>query len=71
MTDNTLREALKKDFKRLYVKQFTTDWEAQRLIRNVEIDVMSLDNLKALLATHTNEVLDKVLSELRAYGNDK
>ena len=31
---------------------------------NTEIDAMSLDNLKALLATHTNEVLNKVLSEI-------
>ncbi len=45
-----IREALKKDFRKLYVKEFTTNWETVRLIREVEIDVMSLDNLEALLA---------------------
>ena len=45
-----IREALKKDFRKLYVKEFTTNWETVRLIREVEIDVMSLDNLYALLS---------------------
>lgn len=44
-TETKLKEALKKDFQKLYVKQFTTNWEAQRLIRETEIDVMSLHNL--------------------------
>lgn len=46
--NSKLREALKKDFKNLYVKEFTTDWQAQRLVRETEIDVMSLNNLLAL-----------------------
>lgn len=41
-------EALKKDFRNLYVKDFTYTWETERLIRELEIDVMSLENLQAL-----------------------
>jgi len=44
-----IKEALKKDFARLYVKEFTTDWEAQRFIRNTEIKVMSFENLEKLI----------------------
>jgi len=39
------REALKKDFNNLYQKEYTTDFKEKRLIRNTEIDIMSLDNL--------------------------
>ena len=49
MDKDKLREALKKDFHKLYVKEFTTDWSIQRLVRDTEIDVMRLDNLLALI----------------------
>lgn len=54
--DKLIKDALKKDFRKLYVKEFTTDWEIQRLIRETEIDVMSFDNLLALLP---DELKDK------------
>lgn len=44
-----LRNALKRDWRTLYVKEFTTNWREQRLIRETEIDVMSLENLLALI----------------------
>ena len=44
-----IREALQKDFNNLYVKRFTADWRNQRFLRKLEIDIMSLDNLEALL----------------------
>lgn len=44
-----LKEALKKDFNNLYVKEFTTDWEANRIIRGYEIEVMSLSNLEKII----------------------
>lgn len=43
---NELRKALLRDFKKLYVRQFSTDWKQQRLIRELEIEVMGLDNLE-------------------------
>lgn len=46
--DNKIREALKKDFNNLYVKKFCIDYEAKRLIRGMEIDIMDLSNLKKL-----------------------
>jgi hypothetical protein len=39
-----LREALKKDFKELYVKEYTTGWKEQRFLRNTELNIMSLEN---------------------------
>lgn len=50
-----LKIALKHDFNALYVKGFTTSWEAERLVRGIEIDVMGLDNLEALLAEKVRE----------------
>ena len=44
-----LRQALRKDFDKLYVKEFATDWQMQRLLRNIEIGVMSLENTLKLL----------------------
>lgn len=44
-----LKEALKKDFKRLYVKKFSTMWEMERIVREVEIDIMDLSETLALL----------------------
>jgi len=49
-----IKEALKKDFRTLYQKEFTTDWEAQRIVREIEIDVMGIDNLEKLF----NKVLE-------------
>ena len=41
-----IQRSLIKDFNDLYVKKFTTDWKTQRLIRSLEIDVMSFTNLE-------------------------
>ncbi len=44
-----LKEALKKDFRRLYVKEFSTLWEMDRIVREVEIDIMDLRTTLALI----------------------
>lgn len=49
MPVDSIRKALKKSFTNLYVRQFTTDWQTQRLIRSTEIDVMDLAPLQALI----------------------
>ena len=49
-TLNNLRKSLKADFKKLYTPQFTTTWEAERLIRETEIDVMELQAIEAYIA---------------------
>jgi hypothetical protein len=46
--EKDVKKALKKDFKNLYVQEFTTDWKAQRLLRVMEIDIMSLENTMKL-----------------------
>jgi hypothetical protein len=40
--DERIKAALKADFNKLYVKEFTTDWKTQRLVRGLEIDVMAM-----------------------------
>jgi len=49
MDKDEIRNALKKDFRKLYVKEYTTNWEIERLVREVEIDVMGLDNILSLI----------------------
>jgi enoyl reductase-like protein len=39
-----LREGLIKDFNKLYVKEYTTTWQVERVIRETEIDIMTLEN---------------------------
>ena len=42
--EQQIRAALKKDFESLYVKEYTTTWELDRLVRGLDIDIMSLKN---------------------------
>jgi len=49
ITQRQIREALKDDFKALYVAEFTTSWEIERIKREIELDIMSLRNLMKLL----------------------
>ncbi len=42
-TEKLIREALKNVFDALYVKEYTTTWEAARLVRGIEIDIMKLE----------------------------
>jgi hypothetical protein len=51
-----LRVALIKDFENLYVQEFTSDWRAQRLIRNLEIGVMSFEHTVKLLKDKPGEI---------------
>lgn len=41
---NKLKEVLFKDFKELLKKEFTTDWKSQRLMIEVYLNIMNLDN---------------------------
>ena len=49
MNVDVLRTALIKDFNNLYVKEFTTDWKFQRMMRSIEINLMKLENTLNLL----------------------
>ena len=50
LTENQIKDAIKKDFNELYVKEFSTMWELERMVRGVEIDIMSIKNLMELIA---------------------
>ncbi len=49
LTEKQVKDALKKDFRKLYVKEFTVTWKNERVIREIEIDIMPLENLMKLL----------------------
>lgn len=49
LTEKQIKEALKKDFRKLYVKEFTMTWQFERIVRDTEIDIMSLSNLMKLV----------------------
>ena len=49
LTEKQIREALKQDFRELYVKEYSTTWEVERMVRGIEIDIMPLKNLMKLL----------------------
>lgn len=48
--DYELREAIKKDFKGLYVREFTMGWKEQRFLRNIELDIMQLGDTKKYIS---------------------
>lgn len=70
MTDElekAIREALKWDFNKLYVKEYTTTWELERISRGIELDIMGLTNILSLIEGEIEqgrEKLDAVKVEL-------
>lgn len=48
--EQQIRAALKKDFNALYVKEYTTTWEMERLLRSIEINIMSLKNVMKVVS---------------------
>lgn len=55
-----IRKGLIKDFNALYVKEYTTTWEIERLVRETEIGIMSLDNTMKALADLKVDMVDKL-----------
>lgn len=49
MKEDKLRQAILKDFKELLVKEFTTNWKAERFLIEMYLSVMSLDNTMKLI----------------------
>lgn len=79
VTNNTIRElrmAITRDFAKLYVKKFTTNWEAQRVVRALELELMDLPATLALLASSNkaaridelNKLLDSKTDTLSKNG---
>jgi hypothetical protein len=50
VTEKQIKGALKKDFNELYVKEYSTAWEVERMVRGIEIDLMSFKNLMGLVS---------------------
>ena len=70
--EEQIKEAVRKDFHKLYVKQFTTGWKEQRFLRDIEIGVMSFDSLTNLIQAEKEQYLDEFVEWLeidRNYGS--
>lgn len=67
--DIKLVRALQADFKRLYVKEFTSDWQAQRLVRNLELGVMELPNTETLIRKAKIEELESLTYNKQMHGD--
>lgn len=65
LTREELRQAVRKDFHELLVKEFTADWKIQRLLHDLELDVMDFDNTMQLFDTY---VKTEVNENSKAYG---
>lgn len=65
--ETKLVKALRKDYKELYVKEYTTGWREQRLIRNIELGIMSLKNTEEYIS----QELDKAREEGYKKGRNK
>lgn len=52
-----IKKALKKDFRKLYVKGFSTNWEAERMVIESKIDVMRLEALMELFQSEMEEMI--------------
>lgn len=63
--EDSIREAMVKDFKELYQKEFTTDWKAQRFVRELEIRIMGVSNIGKLIAHQKALSRAEVLEEVR------
>ena len=59
--EDKIKKALIKDFKNLFVMEFSTNWRAERIKAELEIEVMSLDNLEAVIAESNREYGLKLL----------
>jgi hypothetical protein len=57
--ETKLVEALRKDYKQLYVKEYTTRWREERFIRTIELGIMSLKNSEEYIS----QELDKAREE--------
>jgi hypothetical protein len=57
--ENKIKEAMLKDFNNLYVKNYTTAWETQRIIRGIEIKIMSIENLIKLFENKNLKEVNK------------
>ena len=66
MSDEKLREALINDFTDLYVKEFTTNWKGERLVRETEIKVMDLKHTVALIKADRKELAERIFKELES-----
>lgn len=64
-----LREALTKDFNALYVREFTTNWQVDRFLRQIEIKLMSLTNTLNLLNKKRDKGMNREI-KFRAWDKD-
>ena len=68
LRDKKLKQALIKDFKNLYQKEYTSAWRESRMIRSIEIELMSLKNTEKLIFTERQRVIEEVITKIQDLG---
>lgn len=62
--DIKLVRALQKDFTELYQKEYTTEYKTKRMLINIELGIMRLDNLeKYIINRWCDQELRRVLKK--------
>lgn len=59
-----LIDALDRDFRKLYVKEFTTTWNEERMHRRLELEVMSLENTETYVHQAVEDAMVSYQAEL-------
>lgn len=44
-----VKDAIRKDFHDLYKKEYSTNYKAERMLRDIEIGIMDFENLMELI----------------------
>jgi len=55
-----LKDAIVHDFNRLYVREYTTDWQTKRLIFELELRDLDMENTEKYLLNRESKIIKKV-----------
>lgn len=67
---DNIRNAMIGDFNDLYVREFTTSWETDRKMRQLEIDVMTPSRIATLIESEVQQALLESYESLMSYIDD-
>jgi len=62
--ESELIRALREDYEKLYIKEYTTGWREQRLIRNIELGIMSLENTERYISRELDKAREEGMREV-------
>lgn len=66
-----LKQALKRDFNALYIPKHYKNWDDQRVMREGEIDVMYMTNIKRIIDDMIRDAKAGVVQNVTVDTNDR